>query len=137
MDKQQIKQKLIDYLKIQRDLLIRSRDQAKIARDTAPSAMESHSDTTRSEKEKLVMALDREINEMEGNIKVAEKMEPNYLELAGQESTMKVLLVPAGLGGKKIDDVVLLGANSPLGQAVAGKKSGEKLEFSGKEWRII
>jgi hypothetical protein len=136
MDKQEIKQKLIDYLQKQKELLVRSRDQAKAARDSAPSAMESHSDTTRSEKEKLVFALDRDIAAMDGYIKSAKKMDPEYLELVGQNSVMKVLLVPAGIGGKKIGDILLLGLNSPLGQAVAGKKSGDGFEFNGQKWKV-
>jgi len=136
MDKQVIKQKLISYLLVQKDLLVRSRDQAKAARDSAPSAMESHSDTTRSEKEKLVTALDRDILAMDGYIKSAQKMDPKYMELIGDDSVMKVLLVPAGIGGKKIDDIILLGLNSPLGQAVAGKQTGDMIQFNGRKWKI-
>jgi hypothetical protein len=136
MDKQEIKEKLITYLERQNELLIRSRDQAKIARDSAPSAMESHSDTTRSEKEELVYALDRDIVAMHAYIKAALEMEPEYLVLTGENSTLKVLLVPAGIGGKMIDDIMLLGMNSPLGQAVAGVKSGDEFEFNGQKWKV-
>lgn len=136
MNLQTIRQKLLDYLKDQKVLLERSRDQAKAARDSAPSAMESHSDTTRSEKEKLVTALERDILAMDGYIKTAQKMDLKYFQLVGDNSTMKVLLVSEGMGGKKIDDIVLLSAASPLGILITGKKPGEELEFNGRRWRV-
>src|SRR5438128_2221151 len=96
--------------------LVEASDRAKIARDGAPSAMESHSDTTRSEQEKLLFALDDEIIRVEDNLKKLEKSGKDWEEITVDNSgvPMKLVLVPEGMGGKKIGDVFLVSENAPL-----------------------
>lgn len=84
---------------------------AKFARDNAPTPTESHSDTTRSEQEKLAHALEDEIKVVNGYLKTLEKTEVKYVEHNG----MKIVLVPEGMGGGMIDGVRLVSVNSPLG----------------------
>ncbi|TSC86403.1 MAG: Uncharacterized protein G01um101416_676 [Microgenomates group bacterium Gr01-1014_16] len=84
---------------------------ARFARDNAPSAMESHSDTTRADQEKLVRALEERVKLVGEQMKILAKAEVKYVEHNG----MKLVLVPEGMGGKKIEDVMLVSVNSPLG----------------------
>ena len=48
----------------QRDSLLEAIERTKEAKDNAPSAMESHSDTSRSQNEKLVVALEEQLSEI-------------------------------------------------------------------------
>ena len=70
---------------------------AKIAQRNAPSAMESASNTTRSEMERMITALEIDINKVRENIKKLENYEPKYFEL----DKLKLVLVPDGIGGKE------------------------------------
>lgn len=105
---------------------------AKNARDLAPSAMESHSDTTRSEKEKLINALQEELDKLDSLSENISDWKIYEIKLGGE--IMSVCMVPDGLGGEKIDDIRLLSFNSPLGKEISGKKVGDKIyvnKFSG------
>lgn len=83
-----------------------------MAQRDAPSAMESHSDATRSEMEKMITALEIDINKVRENIKKLENYEPKYFEL----DKLKLVLVPDGIGGRKVDDVMLVSETSPVGR---------------------
>ncbi len=78
--------------------------EARQAQKDAPSAMESASNTTRSEMEKL--------GESEKRL---ENYEPKYFEVDGR----KIVLVPEGMGGDKIGEVLLVSETTPLGQKLA------------------
>lgn len=86
--------------------------EARQAQKDAPSAMESHSDTTRSEMEKLVTALELDLRKLEEDEKKLVSYTPKYFEVDGR----KVVLVPEGIGGDKIGDVLLVSETTPLGQ---------------------
>ena len=124
VDKSQI-QKIIDkkLLNIKKAIL-----SAKNARDLAPSAMESHSDTTRSEKEKLINALQEELDKLDSLMENISDLKLYKIKLG--EEIMKVCMVPDGLGGEKVDDIRLLSFNSPLGKEISGKKVGDKILFN-------
>ena len=91
------KEKIRESLVKERQMLGRSLAAAKFARDNAPSAMESASDTTRADQEKLVKALDERIKLVDDQMKAIDKTEVKYVEHEG----MKLVLVPEGMGGRK------------------------------------
>lgn len=135
------KTELLAFLKKEEQTLTRSWEWAKDARDRAPSAAESHSDTTRSEQEKLVHALERDIKTIKGHIKEVEKMTKSfarsvgkwsYVELDNGGMEMKILIVPEGIGGKDINGVKLVSVASPLGSALLEKRMGDSVEINGR-----
>ena len=136
MTKQNIKRKIIDHLIEEKRKLLFARDQAKTARDNAPSAMESHSDTSRSENEKLVFALDNEIKVNESCTTVISNTDLICFNLVSDNAVLKVVIVPEGMGGSKVGDMMLISGNSPLGLKLIGKSRGDKLEFNGVDWIV-
>ena len=107
---------------------------AKIARDMAPSAMESHSDTTRSEKEKLIYALESELNSLN---KIKEKdLVLTVYKIKLDSSFMRICLVPEGLGGETVRDVKLISKLSPLGKLIKNKNLGDEFSFNNKKVTI-
>ena len=112
------KARVRESLMSQREVLEKSLTAARISRDNAPAATESHSDTTKSEQEKLVHALEDEMKIASGQAKALETAEVKYVEHNG----MKLVLVPEGMGGRKIGDVMLVSVTSPLGKKLAGER---------------
>lgn len=110
------KEKIKESLAKEKLMLEKLLGAAKFARDNAPTPTESHSDTTRSEQEKLVHALEARVKLVDQQMKALDKAEVRYVEQNG----MKLVLVPEGMGGKKIDDVMLVSVNSPLGAKLMG-----------------
>lgn len=108
------KDKILKSLEAEIAVLEKALETAKIAQRNAPSAMESHSDTTRSEMEKMVTALEIDINKVRENIKKLENYEPKYYEL----DKLKLVLVPDGMGGRKIDEVMLVSETSLIGKKI-------------------
>lgn len=101
---------------------------AKKARDGAPSAMESASDTTRSEKEDLIRALEQDLHQFE---KVIESIPATLLPHQGAQmwdiveaeiggKKQKVCLVPESIGGEVVESIRLLSVTSPLGKTLLG-----------------
>ena len=139
------KAKILEFLKKEEVALTRSWEWAKDARDRAPSAAESHSDTTRSEQEKLVQALERDIKTLRGYLREVEKMSKravamigkwSYVELDSNGIEMKVFMVREGMGGKSIGEVRLVSVAAPLGKALEGKGGGETAEINGRVVKI-
>jgi|SRR3989344_9688502 len=138
---------ICEYLEKDKELVLRAIQEAKHARDNAPSAMESGSDTTRSEKERLVFALQSNLVKIDMDIKIvkeAKRPTPNekigiwsYVEISSNETTMSLFIVPNGMGGKKINNVQLVSTSSLLGQVLIGKMRNDNLNFSGKNWKIM
>ncbi|EKE05401.1 MAG: hypothetical protein ACD_19C00316G0002 [uncultured bacterium] len=128
-----LKQKLIE----KREKLIKGLTAAKEARDKAPTAMESHSDTTRSQNERLAVALESELIKLDIIISDFSSSEWKCVELSIGDKALKVCLVPEGFGGEDIGDVKLISSNSPLGSVISGKKKGEEFTFNGQKGKII
>ena len=116
------KEKIRESLVKEKEMLGKSLAAARFARDNAPAATESHSDTTRADQEKLVQALEERIKLVDDQMKTLDKAEVKYVDHEG----MKLVLVPEGMGGKKIGDVMLVSVNSPLGEKLSlrGARSG-------------
>jgi len=140
------KTKILEFLKKEEATLIRSWEWAKDARDRAPAASESHSDTTRSEQEKLVQALERDIKVLKGYIKEVERMDSlssgvvgtwSHVELDIDGLEMKILVVPDGIGGKEINGVKLVSVATPLGKSLVGKTSGSSTVMNGRNIKVV
>lgn len=125
-------EKVRENLQKRRMVLEKSLAAAKRAQREAPSAMESHSDTTKSEMEKLVTALEMNLGRLKESEKKLENYEPKYFEVSAPLHQgfggvkRKVVLVPEGMGGDKIGEVLLVSETTPLGQKLRlqGAKSG-------------
>ncbi len=105
-------EKIRENLQKRRAILGRALAEARRAQKDAPSAMESASNTTRSEMEKLVTALEQDLRKLAEDEKKLAGYTPKYFEMEGR----KIVLVPDGMGGDKIDDVMLVSETTPLGQ---------------------
>lgn len=97
-------------------VLYQALETAKIAQREAPSAMESASNTTRSEMEKMVTALEIEIANLKGKILLipTKLSEQEILWSVKEIKNMKVLIVPEGMGGEIINGVRLVSENAPI-----------------------
>lgn len=131
------KDKVTKLFETERELLVRARDHAKATRDSAPTANESHSDTTRSEYEKLVSALDEQIWLLDQGMKSLEKSEVGYFEINNGGTKMKLVVVPEGMGGKKIDDVQVISVTTPLGVVLKGQSAGATVDLNGRKVEIL
>lgn len=119
---------------------------AKKACDEAPTAMESHSDTLRNQTEKLVIALQEKLKELDHFIsQIPNEDNVTYgsiiklwsqIELTIGETHMNLLLVPDGLGGKNMEGVKLLSISSELGKILLGRKLTDNFLFNGKPVEI-
>lgn len=85
---------------------------AREAQRNAPTPNESYSNTTMSEMEKLVTALELDLKKLNESEKKLDGYKPKYCEVDGR----KIVLVPEGMGGDKIDGVLLVSESSPMGQ---------------------
>lgn len=110
-------------IKKEKEALLKAIQHAIKTRDEAPSAMESHSDTTRNQTERLIIALEEKLKDLERLImEIPEKIETKNRPLWSThkttvgEKTLQVLLVPEGIGGRKIGNVILVSVNSELGK---------------------
>jgi len=116
--------------KIQRAIL-----SAKKARDLSPSAMESHSDTTRSEKEKLVQAFEMDFQKLNSLKDQLSDLKVYEIKLGLKK--LKFCIVPDGLGGDSIKEVKLVSLSSPIGRVLLNKKIGERIVLNNLEGQIL
>ena len=127
-------------------ILEKSLLEARIAQRNAPSAMESHSDTTRSEMEKMVTALEIEIRNIKEKIESipASLTPPNGSVQLWQEvqinntgTPMTVIFVPDGMGGDTIGQTKLISETTRLGRAMLGKRVGESCDIDGRKVEVL
>lgn len=105
------------------EILQKSLQDAKTAQRNAPSAMESHSDTTRSEMEKLVTALEFDIYNLKKNIDKIPGNSSNgpmwkVTKINNNGVEMTVMIVPDGMGGDIIDGVRLISETTSLAKRI-------------------
>lgn len=132
------------FLKEQK-IILDSLEKARETRDSAPSAMESHSDTTRSQYERLVFALEEKLKKIESDIKsIPDKVIPSdkaniwhYCEIQTPNGLLKVILVPPEMGGKKAEDMLIISIDSPLGSILLSKKAGDIFNFNNLPYKIL
>lgn len=129
----------------EQEKLVKAIGSAKHARDNAPSPMESHHDNTRSDNERLARALEEKLRFLEKQITsipsilpVTEEVEEwRYVEVQIETRTLKLLIVPKGLGGSGIDGIQLISLDTPLGLEIAGKRAGEKFKLNNQEGKVL
>lgn len=133
------------YLLNNIEKLEKTLENAKEARDKAPSAMESASDETRSRMESQVEMLNNKINEEENMLSLL----PGTIEKGGKIKTWDlveiekngqdefVVIVPTGLGGKKIDKFLLVSKDSPYGKRLYGRNIDENFSFNSSSIKVI
>ncbi len=115
------------------------------ARDSAPSAMESHHDTTRNQSEKLAIVLRYQYLNLKQLIDMIPETLPennnyigiwSYVELIGNNSKFKIILVPEGYGGREYADIKIVSVQAPLGEKLMEKKRGDNITFNGNNLLI-
>lgn len=117
----------------------------KQIRDSSPSAVESHHDTTRNQTEKLVSALEGQLENLKKQVLLIPSEPPkgNTLSLwKGADiqigaNSMSVIIVPEGLGGYKLKSRQTLSINSPLGKTIMSKKEGDSFTINSQKGKII
>lgn len=111
---------------------------ATSARDSAPSAMESHHDTTRNQSEKLASNLNIQLTNLKNMIESLPEALPedqkridlwSFVELIGNNSRLSIIMVPEGFGGKECDNVKLVSVQAPIGKYLLGKKTGDNISI--------
>lgn len=141
------KDELKRQLQSKREKLLKGIESAKKARDAAPSAMESHSDTSRSESERLMSALETELKKLDeiinslpedflskaGYLTVSEW---RYVEVLLDDNLLKLCLVPEGIGGEVVNDIRLISTSAPLGKIILNKKKGDTFTFNEQQGKI-
>lgn len=113
-------------------------------KNSAPASTESRSDTTRHRYEEMIENQKKELKMLENNLSLVPSFSNktnqikvwDYLEVNLNDRSNKFLLVPTGLGGKKVGDIQLLAIDSPLGKALLGKKVKEVFDFNGRSANI-
>ncbi len=135
------------YVKNERQSLLRALDAAEEARDSAPSAMQSWSDTTRNQTEKLVFALKKKLDNLENvastipdntkSISTDKISLWNYTEVKLGNLSMKLLVVPENISGKVVKKIRLISLESPLGKELMGKGSKSQFQFNNQKGEII
>jgi len=136
-----------EHLNREKEFLLKALQAAKETRDSAPAATESHSDTTRSQYEKLVIALEEKVRSIDDFSSIlpknleSKKTGPislwSYVEISLNKNIIKLILVPEGMGGKELEGIKLISDNSPLGSLLIGKKLGEKFEFNEQRGKVL
>ena len=125
------------YIEKQKKHLLEAIADAKEARNSSPSAMESHSDTGRYQNDKLIIALEEQLVGITRYEKDISSLKLIYIEVKTSDLVKKFLLTPQGLGGDEIDGVRLLSSDTPLGTLLNGKKQGDKFEFNNQSFEIL
>lgn len=120
-----------------REILLKAIEKAKNARDNAPGAMESASDTRRSQAEKLVIVLEDQLKQIDKRVDAIDPSSLFYLEVEIDLVVKKFLIVSKDLGGVEMDGIRLLSTDSPLGQVLIGKKTGDSIEFNSQKLVIL
>jgi len=112
--------------------------QTRKDRDDSPSAMESHSDTSRSKLERDATLHELRIKKLKAFLEtVPEKTRAakkvgmwNLVEVEVPTGLMRIVIVPEGLGGIFLDDVRCISDKTSLGAAIVGKKQKDSFEFN-------
>jgi hypothetical protein len=116
-----------------------------IARDSAPTPMQSGSDKTRQVAEQMIDSLHQERKSLLSLKNILKK--PLVFERKASLNTLVTLnssvgektylLVPEGLGGHTINDIFLLSVKSPLAKAFLNKKESFMFGFHQTSYQIL
>lgn len=111
---------------------------ARISRDNSPTAMESHSDESRSRLEREVTMHELKVKEIQEAIKSvpdtrkgSDKVELwSFVEVELPTNKLRVVVVPESIGGTKFEDIQCISDKTPIGSAMMGKEQGEEFSFN-------
>jgi len=117
----------------------------RVARDNSPTAMESHSDTSRSKLESEVTMHELRLKELKDTIdSIPEKSECTeriglwcYAKVQLPSNNLEILVVPEGLGGTKVGEIRCISDKTPIGSVLVGKKQGDEFSFNGTAGRVL
>jgi len=125
-------EKIVDkkIKKIQRAIL-----SATKVRDSSPSAMESHSDTTKSEKENLIHAFEADIKKL--NLLKDQLNNLKFYKIKLNSKDLKLCIVPEGLGGESVGEIKLVSSSSVIGKAICNKNVGDEIIFNNLHGKIL
>ncbi|MFA6076950.1 MAG: hypothetical protein WC735_02640 [Candidatus Paceibacterota bacterium] len=149
--KKQVLQQLVERLETNLKMLITSRDDKReMARD-APSANQSHSDTSKSQLSIIQLGLDSKKIEVEKAISLLKQMPINIYskitpgaifaisEIGGNSEEDNYFLVPVG-GGEELDinnlNIVSITPQAPIARACLQKNKGDIFVFQGRKLKI-
>jgi len=149
MDKRGVIKAVLSELERQKSELESGLASAKQTALEAPGAMQSHSDTTKSQMHTLAANIEEIIKEKEIAIRYLDNSlnggpdknevikEGAFIEVRDENNKKKFyLLVPDGGAGVIVKvgeiSVTSLTAKTPLGSALAGKKIGDTVAFQNK-----
>ena len=114
----------------------------------APSRNESRYDSMREEYEYEKLAYERKVSELESIYSYLKEMEKkiveekkeidnfSFVKLRSKKDEKKLFILP-NLGGKKIEDILIMSPSAPLFKAIRGKTEGDKIEMLGKKYLIV
>ena len=135
------------HIQKEKALLKKALKNTKKARDLAPSAMESGSDVSRSKHEKLAIAIESKIKNIDRYLSLIptkfhqgkkKKVEMwSLLEIKLGKAKIKLVIVPKGMGGKNIGPVKLVSKDSPLGSTLTGKSIHQEFSFQNQKAKIL
>lgn len=135
------KKSLQEELKKTEEILVST----KISRNNSPSAMESHSDETRSRLERVVTMLENKVKEINNYIRSVPTEKQisatiqlwSYTDVELPNGKLKIFIVPEGLGGKQVEGIKFISSKTPIGLALLGKKVGEDFSFNDLNGKVI
>jgi len=154
MDKKALIEKVVEKLQKEVSELeanITSMHQAAI---DAPSAMQSHSDTTKFQMNALKDDVEKQLSTKNGELEMLEKFEitpvmsseevsnGSIVKIKDGEKEINYLFLEGGSGIQAEDElgniVIVVGENSPMGKILFGKKIGDEIitQFGSKQRNI-
>jgi transcription elongation GreA/GreB family factor len=146
MNKSELLQKVIDVLQKNIEGVERRAQTATQASIDAPGAMQSHSDTTKSQMGQIANALQKSLSEQQLAMSALQTMismsRPSEAKFVEEGSLVEVtdggsenefyLILPAG-GGIEIEDrertILIVTPQAPIAITLMGMRQGESVEF--------
>ncbi len=111
--------------------------QAAVERDEAATPTESTHDQTRQIANQLYNSLLEERLKLQRLRNVVLKFKKVMVVEKDNGEIFRFMLVPDGLGGRKVEEATLVGENSPLGQKIKDLGVGDKYEINEGVFRIV
>ncbi|KKS94887.1 MAG: hypothetical protein UW68_C0005G0023 [Candidatus Collierbacteria bacterium GW2011_GWB1_44_6] len=106
-------------------------------RDESATPMESAHDQTRQIANQLYNSLLDERKKLRDLNAGLEKYNQIFsVQNLSEETVKKYFIVPNGLGGAMVDDVILLSEKTPLAKMLGGAPRGKVFELNGQKFRI-
>ena len=142
MEKEKIKELVLDNLIKTREELAKSYESYKDAAREAPGAMQSHSDTSKFQSNILAENIAQQLSLFDRAIKtIKECIHKNgdvgvgaLIKIKENGEIKYFYFVPEGVGGFRLEDggnnVQVVAINTPIGKNLFGKVPGDKIEMN-------